>query len=466
MATVAIQPRRTTTVFRTPAPVFLAVGLAAGLVGILLARDLQIGVAFMIGVLYAPIALLNLPFALVLWTPLLFVDRIPQLNFAPNLVSLMLLAAWLIALPAQRNYVRRVIAGNPAVFGLLALTLGWMTLSAVWATDPGDVAGDIWKWATVALSMFVVATTIGREQIPMIAFAYVAGAGLSVLGAVVPGLGTPIADVNADVEGRLGGGVVDPNYLAAGIVPAMALAAGLLRWVRSPGQRWVVGGMLALLAVGLLLSGSRGGLIAAAVAIVLTLALSRGRRIQFAVTAALAIVLGGLWVAGNSPQSLERIRTFDTGNGREDLWNIAWQMTEDHPVTGVGLNNFREDSPDYFRRPGRLGSSELVLDTPHVVHNTYLQALAELGAVGIILFGGFMVAAMGATWRAGQELWRGGNARLAMLATAVLVAQISALTSAFFLSGGRDDRLWLLFALGPTLTIAARRGTAGSRGGT
>jgi O-antigen ligase len=457
MATRALQPPATTPAFRTGLPVAAACCLAAGLIGVLLARDFQIGIAMLLGALYVPIALLNLPLAIVLWTPLLFIDRLPQLSFAPTLVGLTLLAAWLVALPPQRAYVRAVVRANRTVFVLLGLALAWMAISAIWASDPARVASDYWKWVGATVSLLVVATTIGRRHLPVVIAAYAIGAALSVIGVFAPGSTGQVADVNADVEVRLGGGIVDPNFLAAGIVPAMALVGGLIRWVRSPGARWLLAGLLLFLAIGLLATGSRGGLIAASVALVVTLALSRGQRLQLGAAAALMIVLGGFWVATSSPESWERIRSFDTGSGREDLWQIAWSMSEDHPVNGVGLNNFREVSGDYFRQPGRLGSPELILEDPRVVHNTYLQALAETGVVGLILLCGCMLACVGATWRAGRELERGGDHRLAVLASSVLTAQIAALTASFFLSNGRDDRLWFLLALGPTLLVAARR---------
>lgn len=456
MATRALQPPPLTPVFRTGLPVAASCGLAAGFVGILLARDFQVGVAVLLGAVYVPIALLNLPLAIVLWTPLLFIDRLPQLSFAPNLVGLTLLAAWLAALPAQRAYVRELIRENRAVFALMLLSLAWMSLSAIWASDAQAVVGDIRKWAVAAVILLVVATTVGRRHLPLLIAAYVVGGALSVVGVLIPGSGATLAEVNSD-GGRLGLGVIDPNYLAAGIVPAMALAVGLIRWTRASSVRWLLAGLLLVLTIGLLATGSRGGLIAAAVAIVFTLILSRGRRLRLGVAAAMMIGLGGAWVASSSPETLERLREFETGSGREDLWQIAWNMSEDHPVNGVGLNNFREESGDYFRRPGRLGSSELILDNPHVVHNTYLQSLAETGVVGLALFGGFLAACLGATWRAGRLLERSGDQRLATLTSAVLTAQIAVLAASVFLSNGRDDRLWLLLAMGPTLLVVARR---------
>ena len=43
---------------------------------------------------------------------------------------------------------------------------------------------------------------------------------------------------------------------------------------------------------------------------------------------------------------------FDSsGTGRTALWTVAWRITEDHPVAGVGLDNFIEQAPKYTLQP-------------------------------------------------------------------------------------------------------------------
>jgi len=72
-----------------------------------------------------------------------------------------------------------------------------------------------------------------------------------------------------------------------------------------------------------------------------------------------------------------------TGYGRWYMWNCAWQMFLDHPVIGVGQDNFRWNIQPYeplninvysFSRAGKA------------VHSLYFTLLPELGIIGIILF--------------------------------------------------------------------------------
>ena len=51
-----------------------------------------------------------------------------------------------------------------------------------------------------------------------------------------------------------------------------------------------------------------------------------------------------------------------------------------HPLQGVGLQNFIPQAPDYVLHPGALQFIHLIIERPVVVHNIYLQFLAETGS--------------------------------------------------------------------------------------
>ena len=92
------------------------------------------------------------------------------------------------------------------------------------------------------------------------------------------------------------------------------------------------------------------------------------------------------------------------GSGRIDLWTVAWRITEEHPVNGIGLNNFGVVAADYVRDVGPLERVDLIADRPHSVHNAYLQFLAETGVVGLLLFSIFAVGCLYAGWRAAARV--------------------------------------------------------------
>jgi tetratricopeptide (TPR) repeat protein len=77
-------------------------------------------------------------------------------------------------------------------------------------------------------------------------------------------------------------------------------------------------------------------------------------------------------VAGNLNQ---RLLSF-SGNGRADLWRLAWDDARGHPVVGSGAGTYER----YFlaHQPADVGR---VRDA----HGLYLETLAELGPVGLAL---------------------------------------------------------------------------------
>jgi O-antigen ligase len=201
---------------------------------------------------------------------------------------------------------------------------------------------------------------------------------------------------------------------------------------------------------------SRGGLVALVCCVAAAVVLARGRRLR-ALGLTLLISTVGAFALATTPGALDRITSFDSGgNGRSDLWTIAWEMFVDHPVQGVGLDQFRVESKEYVREVGNLEAVNLVVEDPHIVHNTYLQLLAETGIIGLALFLLVVLSCMLAAWRAAGAFERAGRRDLQALAQGVLIGQIGILAAAFFLSIGANLKLWLLLGLGPTLLAAAR----------
>jgi O-antigen ligase len=288
--------------------------------------------------------------------------------------------------------------------------------------------------------------------------ALVAGALLSVVvGLAAGGLGPAAAAVETttSTEGRLQGGAGDPNVLAGYIVPMIVLTVALGPLLhRRP--RLLLLPVAIVLIVGLGATQSRGGLLAAAAALLAAFGLMRGRRAAVAAVALALVGVGAVYLSA-APETLNRISAAaeDRGNGREDLWIVARRMSADHPVAGVGLDNFPVLSGDYVREPGTLRFVDLVAERPHEVHNTYLQLLAETGAVGLGLFLAVVWAALAAALRAVRRFEALGAPGLAQLARAVIVANLGLLTAAAFLSIGSRPTFWVLLSLGPVLLAVA-----------
>lgn len=444
----------------------IAVPAVAALAGLALALSPPLGLAVTAALVYLTIALYSLELAIVLWLPLAFLDGLAVFNLAVKAGGLLLVALWMVDAGGYRERIAATFARHPVLWASLAGLLLWHSLSLVWASDRGEVLADLWHWYADALLLLVVATTFASVRgIRLIVVAFVVGAVVSVVQGIAAGDLSGSAAVVAETGGRLGGGLGDPNFLAAAIVPAMVLALALVPGARSLLGRWALLGALPLLAIGLAASESRGGLLAAVAAMLAAIFVFKRQRARVVGFAAVAVVVVGTWFV-ISPTAWERVtETESGGSGRSEIWKVALRVVEDEPVLGVGLHNFSVVSDDYVREPGSLERVDLILDRGEVVHNAYLQLLAETGVIGLALFLAVVLGCLRAAWRSIRLFEVRGESSLATLAQGYVVASAGMLAAAFFISSGVDKRLWALLALGPVLAAVAQRprGDAGPR---
>jgi O-antigen ligase len=445
----------------SPGPIAGAGLLSALLVGVSMGRGVPLGIGLLIGLCYAPLVLLNLQVGLAVWITLVFVEYLPAVSIGPNAAAILIALAWVGTLGSRRAVAIDVLRRHSRLLGGILLLLLWCSLSLAWAASAQDGAADLWQWY-VAAFLFVIALTtlVTPQHVRLVIAAFVVGAVLSVvIGFVNDALSssTTAIDTATRTEGRLQGGGGDPNYLAAGLVPAIILAAGLGAGKRSPIVRWLLVVAIGILVAGVAATESRGGLIAAGVSAVAALVFAKGKRPH--VLALIALVVGmGLAYFSTSPGRLDRITSFNGGgNGRSDIWRVGWRMTRAHPINGIGLNNFTLESGRYVRRPGALKFVALIAERPHVAHNSYLQLWAETGLVGLLLFLAVIYGALHAAILAARRFEATARPALAELSRAVLIAGIGALAASFFISNATDKRLWLILALGPILLGVASR---------
>ena len=85
--------------------------------------------------------------------------------------------------------------------------------------------------------------------------------------------------------------------------------------------------------------------------------------------------------AGYSDQPTHSHFSSGLGNNRYDFWRVAVIELRDHPVRGIGADNFAEP----YVRLRRSG------EEPLYPHSLELRTLAETGLVGGLLFAGFVV---------------------------------------------------------------------------
>lgn len=431
--------------------------------GVLVARAPALGAGLGLAALFAPIAITNLPLGIALWTTGIFISIIPGVGIAHSMGGMLLAVAWAGAMTGGRAAgVRAMFERLGGVGGATALLVLWLAISSAWSKDIALVQEDIFWWIANGLVLIIIVTTVDTEErLRLVAGAFVVGAMLAILIGTLTGDLTQVTTAVDETEARFGGGN-DPNEFAAGLVPATALALGLAACLRPGPLRLASMVSVPFLVLGVILTQSRGGLVAGAFAVVAALVVARGRRIPL-FGAVSVIVLVAAFGLASTPGALERVTDNDNGgNGRTELWSIAWRMAGDNPIIGVGLNQFRVESAPYVRDPGNLEYVNLIVESPHVVHNTYLQLAAETGVIGLGLFLAILSLCLLASWRAAALFHHKGRDDLAGLAQGILVAQAAILAAAFFLSTG-DFKFWLLLGLGPAAYAVARQASTGPR---
>jgi O-antigen ligase len=172
-------------------------------------------------------------------------------------------------------------------------------------------------------------------------------------------------------------GQTNPNQFALSLLLPLSIAMGAFLSMRNWIPRTAMLAAIAVIGFGILISMSRGSLIAVGVLILIYI---RKFRMNWRLSIAL-LVLPALLLAVPNP-FFERIQgaVADRGAGRFDIWQAGVEAAKDHSIIGVGLDNF----PVAFDRYARYAT--VFRGYRREPHNVYLGTLTELGIVGLLLF--------------------------------------------------------------------------------
>ncbi len=239
----------------------------------------------------------------------------------------------------------------------------------------------------------------------------------------------------------------DFNFMGGYMAVLLGITAGCFLAYRNWYLRGALLGMMALILYDLGKTGSRGGLVGVAVTAVLLLLLSRirSRWLIFA-----GLVMGALVLFPVVNQIVPQFRggislSHFTHDQRYGYWQMALHMMADHPLTGIGIDNFVSLYSFYRVSPALMYS--------FYCHNIYLQMWAEAGIFGLLATLGVMGSAawsfLAAARRTRDESWR--SLLVGLFAAFVGYAVFSASCNTL-----HDQSLWLLLALS-AITLRATR---------
>jgi O-antigen ligase len=212
---------------------------------------------------------------------------------------------------------------------------------------------------------------------------------------------------NADTGDRVFGTVGHGNHFGAYLGMNILLGVFFFPYVRKRRYHVLLALGLALMAVVLFLTGSRGALFATLIALVagvIVVIVKKGnyikttvKRLPFRVTVLLLILLIAAGFISGEIQGFPLVqRTIGTvafiqqGNVPDRLswWASTLEMIWERPILGFGLSTYRDVYNAYrrtdYRAPGPGDMQDLI--TPEAAHNEYLNMAATQGLVGLGVF--------------------------------------------------------------------------------
>jgi O-antigen ligase len=273
------------------------------------------------------------------------------------------------------------------------------------------------------------------------------GFGQNVAQIVVPG--------EIETVARPSGHVGDANFFALALIPLVPLAVYRIRFESSRWVRWFALLATFALCVATLLTYSRGGYLALAV-VLFALAIAGFIRMRMLVAAVLIVVVMLPFLPSSytdrvgslvdivslafTDEATEPAPTADdssvSGRRGEVLAGVA--MFRDHPLLGVGAHNY----PEHYQEYGR----EIGIDrrVQRSAHSLYVEIAAETGVVGIVAFGGLVLALF--MWL--RRVWTSPALpdELRDFARVLAVALSGYLLASVFLHAAYPRFLWMLAA--------------------
>lgn len=427
-------------------PLIAVGGLAAIAIVTLLLSDLTIGVV-----------------AFVLIQPLALVIPAGEAVVAKG-AGVILMITWAVALRyrSSRGKYLGFVANNAPVMFLIVAFMGWLVASLLWSINTAASIDAIQRYALGFVLLGIVFTaTFDRAAAVRVAGAFSLSGGLSTL--------IGLALNRRGDEGRFIGTFLDANEYAAFCVPALLIAVALAATASTPLRRIAFASTAMLCAAGIVLSGSRGGIIAIGVALGVWIVFGGRWRLRVLVASvAVVFVLVGYIETAASPALRNRIETvykgqqFGTsaGTGRADIWQVGLRAYRAHPAEGAGAGTFTDATPRYLAQAGLVRRLDFFTETPKVAHNMYLHLLVEVGIVGLALFGGLLLACVAAAVRAAWLFRRTGDVTLELLSRTVVAGSVGLLVADFFISAQYQRVLWILMGICLALYGVARRQAA------
>lgn len=338
---------------------------------------------------------------------------------------------------AFRGRPLRVVKAPPVVWAFLfVLSLGL----SIFASE--SISESLIKLLTyvqlLIMLLLVIDFVRGEREIKCLLAALVLSG--------VMNAGFAIYQFHSENFARVGGMIGNANEFGIIQLALLCLIAPLLG---SLSARWLLPAVLLALgtiAYSVLLSFSRGAFVAAVGVLLYGLLFVRSGGVRFKV-ALVAIIITGLVLAPEGfYDRIDTIRATLSGTrlrGEGSIptrllyYRAGIQMGLDHPLTGVGLDQFNHHIATY---------TTLKTVTAGGAHNMYISVFAEAGLPGLIAFLGFLTTSFAAARGRPQPGLSGTRIQMAF-ANSVALGSVAFLAGGFFGAFEYHKVFWIILAL-------------------
>ncbi|OEC32919.1 O-antigen ligase [Pseudomonas cuatrocienegasensis] len=293
----------------------------------------------------------------------------------------LILFLWLPGLAVYRPGLWQQLGWDRWLLSAVLAFAGWSLLSMLWGGDSGLIKEMLYVGLTVQALALI--GSIYRERFwPLLACIVLVG-GLWVGWFILSFYVLQGMPLNARL---VGGGVLDHPILAAQVVGGLGILLWFLRRslpANLQGWVWLLGCGLCLAFV--VLSRSKGPMLAVVATLVLSCLWMPGRRIQIF---SCLVVVGAASAILAFPEFLLRGGL----SYRPDLLRDAWTLFLQHPWLGLGAG------AEYQLTVVQIGQ---VFEH---AHNLFMHVLLQLGVPGLALWGLMLAIVAMRAWRARETI--------------------------------------------------------------
>ncbi|HRQ40137.1 MAG TPA: O-antigen ligase family protein [Chloroflexota bacterium] len=251
---------------------------------------------------------------------------------------------------------------------------------------------------------------------------------------------------------RAAGPVGSTNYYALVMVVLVPLALDRVWHERKLAYRFLGLWALVVSILAVIFTFSRGGFIALVVVLAIMIVRESLDPLKLLLSLTL-LFIAWQFIPANYTERLsttldllpgrgENARNEISFRGRTSEVVVAWLIFADHPVMGVGLNNYKNYYQAYAQPLGWDNRRE-----ERAAHSLYLEMAAETGLVGLAAFGAIVVVALRRAYQTQKMFMRAGRYDEATLAFAWMVALVGYLVASLFLHGAYLRYFWLLIGI-------------------